>query len=248
MSGLEARLVAAARHAGSAAEETQRLLSSLLPSFVECVASDPEEASFDLHPAEEEHVRGAVEKRRREFAAGRACARAALERFGVRDAVLPRSPDRTPCWVDGFTGSITHCSAAVAAAVASTHHVASLGIDIEGADPLPRELRASIATERERARLECMERLAGVDPFKLLFSAKESFFKCHFMVARRMLDFLDVEIAFDAARGRFSGALTNAELRAACGLAELQGRFCIGSRHVFTAVVLDRGARSETHA
>jgi 4'-phosphopantetheinyl transferase EntD len=219
--------------------EEQRLLGSLLPSSVVCVATDLAAEPPALHPEEEPYVRDAVAKRRREFAAGRACARTALARFGVPAAVLPRRADRTPLWVPGFVGSITHCEGAVAAAVARAARVESLGIDIEENEPLPAELRAMVAGDRER---ECIARLpagGAVDWFKLLFSAKESFFKCHFMVERQMLEFEDVEIVFDPERGEFAGALTGARASAAGRLRELRGRFCVGRRHVFTAVVLD---------
>jgi 4'-phosphopantetheinyl transferase EntD len=224
----------------SSSGEVQRLISGLLPSSVVCIAADPSALPAVLHPAEEQYVREAVPKRRREFAAGRACARAALERFGVRDAVLPRRADRTPLWVQGFVGSITHCAGAVAAAVARTSDVESLGIDIEEAEPLPATLRTMIAGERERAQIARLTFPAPIDWFKLLFSAKESFFKCHFMVARRMLDFEDVEIAIDPQRGEFVGWLT-APGAAADDLSRLHGRFCVGRHHVFTAVVLHSG-------
>jgi 4'-phosphopantetheinyl transferase EntD len=220
--------------------EAQRRLASLVPSSVICVVSDPTRPPPPLHPQEERYVRNAVAKRREEFAAGRACARAALERFGVHDAVLPRCADRTPLWVEGFVGSITHCPGAVAAAVARTAHVRSLGIDIELGEPLPVELRATIATERERAQLAGLKTGVACDAFKVLFSAKESFFKCHFMLARRMLEFEDVEIELDFERGRFVGALTRSDPSLGGDLQRLHGRFCVSERHVFSAVVLER--------
>jgi 4'-phosphopantetheinyl transferase EntD len=234
---------ATAKNEDDADDEVQRLLASVLPDSVGCVARRSARVLAALHPAEALCVRGAVEKRRLEFAAGRACARAALEAFGVRDAVLVRCADRTPLWTAGFVGSITHCDGAVAAAVARRSEVESVGIDIEESVPLPAGLHALIAGERERRQLERAASAAPIDPFKLLFSAKESFFKCHFMVARRMLEFEDVEIELDLQRGRFTGTLVSPQLRGATSLHRLCGRFCVGRRHVFTAVVLAaRGA------
>src|SRR3984893_9355145 len=62
----------------------------------------------ELHPAEAEYVARAVPKRIAEFAAGRACARAALAEFGVREFALRAAPDRQPLWPEGFIGSIAH--------------------------------------------------------------------------------------------------------------------------------------------
>src|ERR1700730_18709662 len=65
-------------------------------------------APAELHPAEAEDVARAVPKRIAEFAAGRACARAALAEFGVREFALRAAPDRQPLWPEGFIGSIAH--------------------------------------------------------------------------------------------------------------------------------------------
>src|SRR3569623_1114660 len=64
-----------------------------------------------IHPDEAQQVAGAVAKRRVEFAAGRACARRALTRLGIRDFVLKNGAARAPRWPRGVVGSISHAGA-----------------------------------------------------------------------------------------------------------------------------------------
>src|SRR5215469_3139377 len=68
-----------------------------------------------LAPEEAAHVARAVPKRVGEFAAGRACARRALEQLGVPDFVLRVGPHREPIWPVGMAGSITHTAGFCAA-------------------------------------------------------------------------------------------------------------------------------------
>src|SRR5215469_16812348 len=74
--------------------------------------------ALPLRPAEAAIVARAVEKRRAEFATGRACAHAALDAWGAPDAPLLPGPDRAPLWPDGFVGSISHARGACAAVAA----------------------------------------------------------------------------------------------------------------------------------
>src|SRR3712207_1286527 len=74
--------------------------------LVEVVSPLPRDAH--LLPEEEGSVRTAGVKRRREFAAGRQCARRALAHLGFAGVPLPASADRAPCWPVGVCGSISH--------------------------------------------------------------------------------------------------------------------------------------------
>src|SRR4051794_10899097 len=65
-------------------------------------------------------VEKAAPKRRREFALGRACARAALKGLGHGDAVIGKSANGAPIWPDGIIGSITHTASYAAALVGET--------------------------------------------------------------------------------------------------------------------------------
>ena len=79
-----------------------------------------------LHPQEEELVAQAAPKRRRDFALGRACARAALSDLGQPDAVIGQGENGAPLWPAGVVGSITHTKGYAAALVAKVQQARRL--------------------------------------------------------------------------------------------------------------------------
>ena len=146
----------------------------------------------------------AGDKRRREFATGRACARQALARLGLRPRSVPSGPRGEPVWPQGVVGSITHCRGYVACAVASREMVGAVGIDAEPHAALREELLPDIVTPSERRRLtELSAAWPDVRWDRLWFSAKEAVYKAWFPLTRRWLGFHDVELTVDAANGSF---------------------------------------------
>ena len=107
------------------------MIELLLPDPVASEYTRVLDGAEDLFAQEAVAVDRAVPRRRAEFAAGRRCARAALARIGIPPAPLLRGEDREPLWPDGAVGSITHCAGYVAAAVAATEVMLSVGIDAE---------------------------------------------------------------------------------------------------------------------
>jgi len=63
-----------------------------------------------LFPEEEAVIANAVDKRRREFATARACARAALAKLGLPPVPIVPGFRGAPQWPSGVVGSITHCA------------------------------------------------------------------------------------------------------------------------------------------
>ncbi|HUN26824.1 MAG TPA: 4'-phosphopantetheinyl transferase superfamily protein [Steroidobacteraceae bacterium] len=151
-----------------------------------------------LHPDEAVAVTRAVPKRLEEFATGRACARRALERLGITQYPLRVGADREPLWPAGIAGSITHTRGFCAAAVARCAECASLGIDAEPSDSVHARLWRTIATEAELAQLAGLPERAAWERATLLFSAKESFFKCQYPLTRQWLNFRDVSVSIEA--------------------------------------------------
>ena len=217
------------------------MLNSLFPKpVVSVVASD---AMWDapLHPHESKQMEKAVSKRRREFAAGRACARAALERLGIVDAVLLSNPDRTPAWPASVVGSISHCDAYCAAAVALRTDVVSLGLDVESRGRVDRELLERICNERERVALEALASQDGEDWAAIFFSAKEAAYKCYFPITGAFLGFQDVELRLEPARRCFEAILLREDAPSAHGVRNFHGRFSADEARVYTAVTLMPG-------
>ena len=90
------------------------MIADILPPAVataESAGPEPErEPGPRLFPAEEAVVRTAGPRRRAEFTAGRACARAALAALGLPAAPVLAGRAGEPRWPAGVTGSITHCA------------------------------------------------------------------------------------------------------------------------------------------
>jgi len=164
-----------------------------------------------------EELPRAVAKRRAERAFGRACARTALAELGIAPAAIASSAGGAPMWPAGIAGSITHTDDYAAAAV--VRDVVALGIDLESLAHTARvpDLLATVALASERAH-----------PAALVFSAKESVYKC--LYAGQFLDFHDVELAI--------GPGTFTVVRAAGHDASaVRGRWAIAGDHVATVAV-----------
>lgn len=151
-------------------------------------------------------IAGVVSKRREHFAAGRACAHAALMALGTPAASLGKRADGAPDWPAGVSGSIAHCPEAAVAIVAAQARWPLLGIDIEGDRRLDPAAAAYVLTVAERQQLA---ELPG-DPGRwalAAFSAKECVHKAVHPATGVFLEFHEVEIRFSEAgidaAGRF---------------------------------------------
>jgi 4'-phosphopantetheinyl transferase EntD len=199
-------------------------LGSLLPDGVAAVEADDTTAPDPLFPGEAALVANAVEKRRRELALGRSCARRALARLG-RPPVAILADERVPLWPPGIAGSITHCAGYCAAAVSERWNI--VGIDAEPASHFESSLVARIVVPRERAQIATLD--AATPWACIVFCIKEAVYKAVYPTARRFLDFPDVTVELDPAGGTFRahGALAH----------PVDGRFTRDHGFVFAAVV-----------
>ncbi len=143
-------------------------------------------------------VASAPPSRRREFLGGRLCARRALARLGHAEFPVGTGGDRRPVWPEGIVGSIAHTRAWCAAIVADGGHFRGLGIDLEPAEPVRRPTWRRILTPEERLRVDAVAGDAGGRIVRLLFSAKESAWKCRFPVDGVRFGFRDVEVRLDS--------------------------------------------------
>jgi 4'-phosphopantetheinyl transferase EntD len=193
----------------------------------------------DLLPVERAAVLRAVPKRQREFATGRRTARALLAALGHPDVALPRNEDRTVRWPDGVVGTISHSDALCAVAVAHARSAAGLGVDLEPDEPLDRALWSRIATARE------LETLAARDDteeeqgraVRLLFCAKEAFYKSVHAQVGRVLGFHEVVIQVMPGRDRFDAWLAGTPAGVPDGFA-FEGRFTRRAGHWIAAATL----------
>lgn len=157
-----------------------------------------------LFPDELQHIARAVEKRRAEFGTARVCARRALAQLGLEPCSLVPNRDRSPRWPPGIKGSISHTKNCCAVVVTGAPDVIGLGIDIEEDAPLLAELMPMICTPEERLWISTFGRDSRGWLAKLIFSAKEAFYKCQYDVTRTLIDFQEVQLSIDLAGGAFS--------------------------------------------
>lgn len=179
-------------------------------------------------------VADAVEKRRREFLTGRACAHDALTALGAPATALLPGTDRLPAWPEGFTGSITHTDHYCAAAALRTGNgIRSIGIDLEPDEPLPDDLWEMICRPEEAAMIAALAPHEQGLYARALFSAKECAFKAQFPLTRTMLEFSEVGVALDLADGRFEATY----MRGA-PVSSARGRIRVGDGFIATALTL----------
>jgi 4'-phosphopantetheinyl transferase EntD len=193
---------------------SQALIASLVPPGVMCSEQVGTLGGSLLSGESELLSREAVNKRIKEFTAGRTCARAALQMLGVAPAPILRGSRGEPQWPKHVIGSITHCSVYCAAAVTSLHLYRSLGIDAELHEALPPGVLEMIARPEERKWIANLTEESEVCLDRLLFSVKESLYKVWYPLERCWLDFQQASVEIDVRARLFRATLDH------------EGRFC----------------------
>ena len=213
------------------------MIRELLPDGVAAVEVRGHDPNGGLLPEEEAVLERASEKRRREFTAGRSCARRALAELRFPPAAILPGPDREPSWPPGAVGSITHCRDYCAAAVAPASRFRSIGIDAEVHDELPEGVLERISVPEERAWLEARSG-DGTWWETVLFSAKESVFKAWFPLARRWLGFEDACVELAPSGSFHARLLVPGPSVDGQPLAGFEGRYLVRDGLIVTAVVV----------
>ena len=184
------------------------MIDEILPASVASAFTTEALIDVPLYAEESRALGRAVDKRRREFVTGRACARQALARLGLRPRSVPSGPWGEPVWPHGVVGSITHCRGYVACAVASGEAFSAIGIDAEPHAALPDEILPDIITTAENRRLSDLSAASpDVHWDRVSFSAKEAVEKAWFPLTGRLLGFHDVEVTVGRTTGRFVAQL-----------------------------------------
>ncbi|NJQ04499.1 4'-phosphopantetheinyl transferase superfamily protein [Streptomyces lonarensis] len=182
------------------------------------------------------------ERRAGEFAAARACARAALGGLGLPPVAILPGVRGAPGWPPGVVGSLTHCTGYRGATVARRRDLLAVGVDAEPAVRLrPGVLERVCSGDRElRSVRELLARAPQVPWDKVLFSAKESVYKAWFPLTLRRLGFRDAEVVLGQSwDGRADGGF-RARLRVGPGdgnsPTDFDGRWALLGSLVATAV------------
>jgi len=132
-------------------------------------------------------MKSAAEKRKREFLAGRICARAALG-GAFKNFNIGIGKSREPIWPKGVKGSISHTNEHAVAVCTTLRACLGVGLDIERVvdAALCSELMSQILSETEQLILPTNDISLW---FTTVFSAKESFFKSAYCLVGKYFDF-----------------------------------------------------------
>jgi 4'-phosphopantetheinyl transferase EntD len=225
------------------------VLKRLVPEPVATAETGQDRLEIELFSPELESLGLAVEKRRREFVTGRACARLALERLGAPVVAIPRGARGEPLWPAGVVGSITHCLGYRACAVAWSDAVVALGIDAEPNARLADGVLEKVAHGRELVSVGRRLPPAGgeieVDLPRLLFSAKEAVYKAWFPLTGQWLGFEDVELSIDVVDATFRARLlVEGPVVNGGRLTEFAGRWAVEDGLICTAVAIPARRRA----
>ena len=142
----------------------------------------------------------ARDKRRREYATGRALVRAGLRRFfDVHDFELLNDPERAPMWPKGIAGSLSHSDATAWAALVDRGW-GTVGIDGEHRTELKRDLWRLTMRDEEIAALEALDESVRGQRALAMFSAKEALYKAQYPRSGLYMGFMALRVELDGDR------------------------------------------------
>lgn len=173
--------------------KVQRAVQAVVEDGIAIAVTDPRDPQPGLMAEEASAVATAIPKRQKEFAAGRAAARKAMQALGGAPQPILKGADRAPIWPQGWQGSISHKNTLCVAG--ATQRPMTLGIDVEEAIPLNEGLIATICdpTELSGAFLQDHPMLA-----KRIFCAKEAAYKAQYPVSEMLFGFDHMHVTFNA--------------------------------------------------
>lgn len=187
---------------------------------------------------------GWVEKRQREYRAGRHHARTALAAAGQLGADIPQGLDGLPCFPEGFSGTITHTGRSKTfAAAAVCKGPTQIGVDAEFVRHIDQGMVDVILSPQEQGSLrdwiKTQSQFASLSSVALVcFSAKEAFYKCVYPRCRQKLGFFDARLSFLPEPGCFEVVLVaqnNEEIPC-----RLPGRYLVKDSLIVSGVTWER--------
>ncbi len=126
-------------------------IADLFPDCVATACMRIGHSTGELYPQELALIPKAIDKRRCEFAAGRACAREALGAIGYAPMPILQAASRAPLWPDGILGTISHSHTWAGAAVTRADQLAGIGLDIETVGRVSMNIARKVLTGAESA-------------------------------------------------------------------------------------------------
>lgn len=150
-----------------------------------------------IHPDEYAIIKNSVEKRKKEFIAGRLLVKQSLKAFGIKNFALLSGDNREPIWPENIIGSISHSNVYICTAISDCNSYEGIGIDLETRGKVGEDLINYILTENEKNWLKDLDENNQKNLHTIIFSAKESLYKCIFPLVHQFIDFQQVDIFID---------------------------------------------------
>lgn len=179
----------------------------------------------------------AIERRRREFAAGRACAQIAIQKLGHKNMSIPIKKDGLPLWPPLTVGSITHCPNFCCAVVSDSRNMMSVGIDAEIRGAVGADIEDLISARDERSKWPSTG-ISRSDTRSICFVAKEAFYKAYYPITSKFLDFHDVNVTIygGTSKGKFTVGFREADALDAIICRKMEGFWIIHEENVYSGV------------
>ena len=183
------------------------MFTSPFPEMISFICKDSTSTKdVNIHKEEERIVEFFNSKKRKnEFVLGRKVAHLALKKFELDSKPILRNiKTREPCWPKSVCGSITHSGNMAAAAVGKNKDISGVGIDLEN---LGREINFNISkyicVEEELNWLKKQKPEQANINLRIIFSAKESIFKCFFPISKEFIKFKDAVVEINDEKSEF---------------------------------------------
>jgi len=206
-------------------------LTLLFPNHVAIEITDLVSASASLLPEEELFSQHYSAKRRREFITGRTNARQLLKKYNLHRYPLLPNADRAPIWPEGIIGSISHCKDLCGVIVSEAKHYRSIGFDIENIRTFNFAVRKYICTEDEDEWLLSLPEASRSQALLLIFSIKESLYKCIYQADGIKLNFKKISSIPQFEHGRFLlSPVDDLHMK----YKDIKTRFIITEQHIYS--------------
>ncbi len=215
---------------------SNKQLKLIVPGSTQFCFISKTPVDYQLEPSELELTTRMSAKRLNDFKASRYCAKNALKQTGITNFPLLINQHRAPIWPRGIVGSLSHCENLCIAVIASQKEITGFGIDIESLAPLKSELLPLICSSKEIDLLNNTNN--SLINAKILFSIKESIFKCLHPSVEVWIDFKDVELELNGESLQYTAKLTES-LVDKVGRSEIFGHWHVENGFIFSSCWLN---------
>ena len=212
-----------------------QVIRKLFPDSVICDAQPIADYLEKLLPAERDQINDCSDKRKREFSTGRWCARQALAAINITDFAILSGKDREPIWPEEIVGSISHCKDMCGVVIANKSDISSIGFDIENIKELKNDIGRIVCTKEEKNWLNDQTRYPYNILLLLLFSLKESIYKCVYQYNKIKLGFKDLSLIPQLDSSTVNLILHNVDFGRIIKL-----NYLVKKDHIITGAIIDK--------